>query len=194
MSRARRGPSLQKPQITSARLTLPAKAEESGIRNICRSQTKLTRWINPAVSLVEFMAIGWKTLQQIIPYGRAEEVAEEMGVSLDTMHRWMRAPLSSENQNATGRVNPIDYLVRLIKAVDRVIPGGGDEIAAAIVSVVVELDSKRGSQMPAEIEALLRDRVRADAELANALDSWKREIEGAKKQNGREGAATTRRR
>jgi hypothetical protein len=130
------------------------------------------------------MAIGWKTLQHIIPYGRAEEIAEGMNVSLDTVHRWMRAPLSSENPNATGRVNPIDYVVRLIKAVDEVIPGGGHEIAAAIVSVVAGLDAKH-TQIPAEIESLLRDRVRADTELANALTKWQQEIEGAKKQPAR---------
>jgi len=29
------------------------------------------------------MAIGWKILSTIIPYGRAQEISEEMNVSLD---------------------------------------------------------------------------------------------------------------
>ncbi len=117
------------------------------------------------------MAIGWKVLSKIIPYGRAEEVSEEMSVSLDTVHRWMRMPLSSENQSATGRVNPIDYAVRLIKAVHKVNPDETHEIVDVFVSALAELEAKRlGPAMSiSEIETMLRLRARECEAMANAL-------------------------
>lgn len=118
------------------------------------------------------MAIGWKTLQKLIPYGRAEEVAEEMGnVTLDTVHRWMRAPLSTENPNATGRANPIDYVLRLIKAVHKVNPGGPREIADIIVSEAARLEGERDgpAMSDSEIEAMLRARARDLVQAADAI-------------------------
>jgi hypothetical protein len=117
------------------------------------------------------MAIGWKVLSKIIPYGRAEEVSDAMNVSLDTVHRWMRVPLSSENPNATGRVNPIDYAVRLIKAVHKVNPEDTHEIVDVFVSALAELEAKRlGPVMSvSEIETMLRLRARELEAMANAL-------------------------
>jgi hypothetical protein len=118
------------------------------------------------------MAIGWKILQKIIPYGRAEEVADEMGnVTLDTVHRWMRAPLSTENPHATGRANPIDRAVRLIKAVHKVNPEETHEIVDAFVSLLAQLDGESNgpAMSDSEIEAILRARARDLIQAANAL-------------------------
>lgn len=119
------------------------------------------------------MAIGWKSLQKIIPYGRAEEVAEEMNVSLDTVHRWMRAPLSTENPNRTGRVNPIDYAARLIKAVHKVNPAEAHEIVDVLVDALAELEAKRvGPAMStSEIATMLRVRAREFEAMAHVLEN-----------------------
>lgn len=123
------------------------------------------------------MAIGWKILSKIIPYGRAEEVAEEMGnVTLDTVHRWMRMPLSTENPYATGRANPIDRTVRLIKAVYKVNPEETHEIVDVFVSELARLDAERGgpAMSGAEIETMLRARARELERMANALAGKKK--------------------
>src|SRR5262245_27413619 len=109
------------------------------------------------------MAIGWKILSKIIPYGRAEEVSEEMKtVSLDTVHRWMRMPLSTENPNATGRINPIDYALRLIEAVHKVNPEDTHHIVDVFVDKLAELEAKRvGPAMSTtEVATMLRVRAR----------------------------------
>src|SRR5262245_31648985 len=117
------------------------------------------------------MAIGWKILSKIIPYGRAEDVRDRMKVSLDTVHRWMRMPLSSENPHATGRANPIDQAIWLIEAVYEVNPDDTHEIVDAFVSKLAELEAKRlGPAMSVpEVEKMLRLRARECEAMANAL-------------------------
>jgi hypothetical protein len=117
------------------------------------------------------MAIGWKILSKIIPYGRAEEVQDKMHVSLDTVHRWMRMPLSKENPHATGRANPIDQAIRLIEVAYEVNPEDAHEIVDAFVSKGAELEAKRvGPAMSVpEVEKMLRRRARELEAMANAL-------------------------
>src|SRR5262245_50170909 len=122
------------------------------------------------------MAIGWKILSKIIPYGRAEDVRDRMKVSLDTVHRWMRMPLSSENPHATGRANPIDQAIWLIEAVYEVNPEDTHEIVDVFVSKLAELEGKSSGPhlSDSEIEKTLRARAREFERLANALAANKK--------------------
>lgn len=118
------------------------------------------------------MPKGWEVLAMAIPYGKAEDVAEGMHVSHDTVHRWMRRPNSDEDPNATGRRNPIDYALRLIREVDDVNPPGAELIVDAFISGLAQLKQQRGRAdvVPAaEIEARLRARARELEEMANAV-------------------------
>jgi len=117
------------------------------------------------------MAKGWEVLSRAIPYGEAEEVAEGMNVSLDIVHRWMRPPSTAEEPTATGRRNPIDYALRLMKEVHSVNPEGAHLIVDAFVSGLAKLERKRSGQVIpiAEIESRLRARAREFEEMANAV-------------------------
>ena len=119
------------------------------------------------------MAKGWEILAQAIPYGGAEDVAEGMGVSVDTVHRWMKRTNSNEDPNATGRRNPIDYALRLIKEVDDVNPdNGADLILDAFLGAVAQLKQRRSraARVPIrKIEATLRARAREFEQLADSL-------------------------
>jgi hypothetical protein len=83
--------------------------------------------------------------------GRLEDVsavAEAAGVSDDTMYRWLRRPSQQSDPNATGRKNPIDYFLRLLRAVYTVSPCGARLIIRYILGEFARLEAKHGHEGP----------------------------------------------
>lgn len=115
---------------------------------------------------------GWQVLEEAIPRGEADEIAALMGVSEDTVHRWCRRPLSTEDHNATGRRNPIDYFLRLINALYARNPEGAEMVLDRIAHEQAMLRKRHGrcaTPTPAEMESALR-RIGRDAdEMADAI-------------------------
>src|SRR5262249_60772904 len=72
----------------------------------------------------------------------------DAGVCEDLMYRWLRRPSRKSDPNATGRRNPIDYVLRLIRAVYLVTPRGARYIRDCIVSEFARLEAKHGHVEP----------------------------------------------
>ncbi len=100
------------------------------------------------------MAVGWQVLEQALTNprtGRLEDiaqVAEDTGVSEDLMYRWLRRPSRKSDPNATGRRNPIDYVLRLIRAVYLISPWGARLIVKCILSEFARLEANNGRTGP----------------------------------------------
>ncbi len=115
---------------------------------------------------------GWRVLDEAIPRGEADEIAALMGVSEDTVNRWRRRPLSSEDHNATGRRNPIDYFLRLINALYVRNPEGAEKVLDRVMHERAVLRKRHGRgalPTPTEMESALRRIGREADEMADAV-------------------------
>lgn len=81
--------------------------------------------------------------------GRLEDigqVAEDAGATLDTVYKWMRRPSEKSNPNSTGRKNPIDYFLRLLRAVYTASPKGARLILKYVLAEFAKLEAKHGRE------------------------------------------------
>jgi hypothetical protein len=119
---------------------------------------------------------GYKILEEVIPYGMAAEVAKLMGVSLSTMDRWTAKPLTTEDPDARGRRNPIDYFIQLYNAIFLVNPDEADRLIDRVLQERARLRRrhKRDKPMtPEQVEGILREESRRLEEAADALAGMK---------------------
>jgi hypothetical protein len=119
---------------------------------------------------------GYKMLEKVIPYGAAAEVAKLMGVSLSTLDRWTAKPLTTEDPDARGRRNPIDYFIQLYNAVFLVNPDDADLLIDRVLQERARLRRihKRDKAMPPEqVEGVLREASRQLDQAADAIAGLK---------------------
>jgi hypothetical protein len=100
------------------------------------------------------MPAGWRVLERALTNpdtGILEdisEVAEDAGVSEDTVYKWIRRPSRKKDPKATGRKNPIDYFLRLLRAVYLTTPWGARLIMRYVLSEFARLEAKHGHEGP----------------------------------------------
>lgn len=100
------------------------------------------------------MAIGWQVLERALTNPHTNrlddiaQVAEDAGVSEDTLYKWLRRPSRKSDPNATGRKNPIDYFLRLLRAVYAATPAGARLILKCVLAEFARLEMKHGRSSP----------------------------------------------
>jgi hypothetical protein len=114
--------------------------------------------------------------------GRLEDVsqvAEDAGVSEDQMYKWMRRPLRSDDRKATGRRNPIDYFLKLLRAVYLTTPWGARLIIQYVLSEFARLEAKHGHEGPLMVAWPSRSQKGKGDESESEADQEKRHRAGA---------------
>lgn len=79
--------------------------------------------------------------------GRLEDVAqiaEDAGVTEDQIFKWTRPPETAKNRKGTGRKNPIDYFLRLLRAVYMSRPGEARFILKYVLAQFAEWEERQG--------------------------------------------------
>jgi hypothetical protein len=115
------------------------------------------------------MAVGWKLLEQSLTNPDTDrlegiaQVAEDAGVSEDTMYRWIRRPSQKSDPNSTGRKNPIDYFLRLLRAVYAFTPRGARLIVGAVVKEFARLEERHGHPASFSLRQFEEDLKEIDA-------------------------------
>lgn len=116
---------------------------------------------------------GWKVLENAIPRGSADTIADLMGVSGDMVRRWRREPLSDESPTDTGRRSPHDRERDLIRAVHSENPQGARLLVEDLVKFYLSLEANQGrglnTQTAEEIELMLRS---AQSKLTEAVEAY----------------------
>lgn len=102
------------------------------------------------------MTPAWQVLENSIPRGAAERIANILNCSTDYVRRWRREPLSDESPAASGQRSPLDRVCDLIDAIFLVNPKG----AAPVVEFVI---NHHRALTTAQIDAFRTDRDRAEA-------------------------------
>ncbi|MGH9767217.1 MAG: hypothetical protein ACREAB_07260 [Blastocatellia bacterium] len=113
----------------------------------------------------------WEVLEEAIPRGEAERIAKIMRVSANLVRRWCRQPESDDN-NATGRFNPLEELMLLFDALNARHPEGVDLIFDYIASEVAAARRIRDQKNPisgAEAESELRAAARRLEQVADMI-------------------------
>jgi hypothetical protein len=67
-----------------------------------------------------------EVLSEAIGRGRAEDVAELLGLSTEQVRRWMREPFGEDSPASTGWKSPLDRFCELLQAVHTVNPQGAE--------------------------------------------------------------------
>ena len=112
---------------------------------------------------------GYEILEEAIPRGEVEAIANLLGYSEDTVRRWRREPESTDDMS-TGRRSPLDLILLLINAVYTRYPEGADLIVDRIVEERANLRRIHGqpNALPAEeIEGVLRGVMRSISTVAD---------------------------
>ncbi len=115
---------------------------------------------------------GWKVLRRALRGRDKAEFAEMMDVHVDTVKRWTREPLTAEEQQATGRRNPIDYFLRLVYALYAISPEGAELVFDRVDRARALLRKRHGrTERPTrdEIDEKLRRISRETQEVADAI-------------------------
>jgi|SRR5262245_7863414 len=110
---------------------------------------------------------GWEVLEEAIPRGEADAIANLLGCSGDTVRRWRREPEAGDDMS-TGRRSPLDTILLLINAVFTRYPPGVDLIVDRIVAERANLRNIHGQTTPiGELESELRDAILKMARVAD---------------------------
>lgn len=120
---------------------------------------------------------GFETLEQAIPRGDSDAIADFLGVHSDEVRRWRREPVSDEQPTATGRRSPLDRGCDLITAVFLTNPDGAELIVEHFRSHLARLQARQGRKAvmsQSEIEAFLLE-IKTKSTLA--LDSMRAQKE-----------------
>jgi hypothetical protein len=114
---------------------------------------------------------GWEVLEEAIPRGEADSVANLLGLTGDTVRRWRREPEAGDDM-ATGRRSPLDTILLLINAVYTRNPQGAELIVERIVGEISNLRRIHGEAKPLavdEIEGQLRTAIKAVQTVADQM-------------------------
>lgn len=79
--------------------------------------------------------------------GRLEDVpqiAEDAGTTEDQIFKWTRPPETAKNRKGTGRRNPIDYFLRLLRAVYMSRPAAARFILKYVLAQFAEWEERQG--------------------------------------------------
>jgi len=102
---------------------------------------------------------GHEILEEAIPRGEADAIANLLGVSGDTVRRWRREPEAGDDMS-TGRRSWLDLIILLINAVWTRYPPGVDLIVDRIVAERANLRNIHGQTTPTdELESELREAI-----------------------------------
>lgn len=118
---------------------------------------------------------GWKILRKAVPENdlwAIEQLAELLHVSVDTIYRWQRKPLTSKTPKENGRRNPIDYCRQLIVALYGIDPDKGELVFDSFDDLRAELRTRHGRTpkfQRGQIQSNLRRIGREADQLANAI-------------------------
>lgn len=113
----------------------------------------------------------WEILEKAIPRGEAERIAKLMRCTPDLVRKWRREP-EAEDNNASGRFNPLEDLMLLLDALAARNPEGVDEVIDYINSEAAAGRRTRGQgsqKSDAEAERDLRAAARRCNEAADLL-------------------------
>lgn len=114
---------------------------------------------------------GWEVLEDAIPRGEAEAVADLMGCSVDYVRRWCR-PVEAGEEVGSGRRSPLDLILLFINAVYARNPAGAHMIVDRINSEIAQLGRRHGYDSrlsPEELEKKLRELSRQANEMADTV-------------------------
>jgi len=110
---------------------------------------------------------GWEILEEAIPRGEADAIANLLGLSGDAVRRWRREPEAGDDMS-TGRRSPLDLILLLINAVWTRYPPGVDLIVDRIVAERANLRNIHGQTTPIdELESELREAILKMAKVAD---------------------------
>lgn len=118
---------------------------------------------------------GYKVLRKAVPENdlwAIQELSKLMGVSIDTVYRWMRQPSTSKKPRATGRRNPIDYVGQLLCALYAVEPDRAEIVFDAFDDLRAELRARHDRALKLhrdEIKKRLRQMGREANQMADAI-------------------------
>ena len=90
---------------------------------------------------------GYKVFRQAVPENdlwAITELRKLLGVSIDTIYRWMRPPSTAKKPKDTGRRNPIDYCGQLLVALYGVSPEKAELVFDAFDDLRAELRARHG--------------------------------------------------
>jgi hypothetical protein len=86
------------------------------------------------------------------------QIAEDAGVTEDQIFKWTRPPETAKNRKGTGRRNPIDYFMKLLRAVYMSRPAKARLILKYVLAQFAEWEERQGREgllvvWPKEIDA-----------------------------------------
>jgi hypothetical protein len=122
---------------------------------------------------------GWEILEEAIPRGEADAIANLLGLSGDTVRRWRREPEAGDDMS-TGRRSPLDVILLLINAVYTRNPQGAELIVERVIGEISNLRRIHGHTETMPIEQL-------EGELRSAIKSMARVADQFAGVNGNEG-------
>ena len=107
---------------------------------------------------------GYEVLYQALlnrDTGRLEDVpqiAEDAGATEDQIFKWTRPPETAKNRKGTGRRNPIDYFMKLLRAVYMSRPAAARFVLKYVLAQFAEWEERQGRKgllvvWPKEIDA-----------------------------------------
>lgn len=115
---------------------------------------------------------GYEVLEEAIPRGEVEAIANLLGYHEDTVRRWRREPEAGDDMS-TGRRSPLDAILLLINAVYTRSPQGAELIVERIVGEITNLrrihendDSMRADEVEGELSAAIKALSRVADEIA----------------------------
>jgi len=114
---------------------------------------------------------GWEVLEEAIPRGEADAIANLLGVSGDTVRRWRREPEAGDDMS-TGRRSPLDLILLLINAVYTRYPPGVDLIKDRIDGECANLRGIHGQIEPMPVEQIESELLAAIKSLARVADQF----------------------
>jgi len=118
---------------------------------------------------------GYKVLRKAVPENdlwAITELCKQIGISVDTLYKWMRQPSTSKKPKNTGRRNPIDYIGQLLIALYAVRPEGAEEIFDALDDLRAQLRTRHGRAQKigrGQIQSNLRRIGREANQMADAI-------------------------
>src|SRR5262245_52843277 len=99
------------------------------------------------------MVKAWEILEEAIPRGESEDVANFFGLSRQEINKWRRET-EAEDKKSSGRRSPLDAVLMLINAVYARNPAGADLIVDRINSELQKLKTIHESASPVPLERI----------------------------------------